>query len=116
MYKIIKKSGELVGYTEEPIYIRKHPNGCYVQTSQETAEGISYKSTPYSIGGLDGADEVLVVKQDADDIYMDIKTAQEQFALADNTAIELYEMQMAQEQINAAQDDALVEIYEMIGG
>lgn len=41
---------------------------------------------------------------------------EEQVAQADNTAIELYEMQMAQEQINAAQDDALVEIYEMIGG
>lgn len=45
-----------------------------------------------------------------------IAALEEQVAQADNTAIELYEMQMAQEQINAAQDDALVEIYEMIGG
>ncbi|MBR4929346.1 MAG: hypothetical protein IKZ00_00935 [Bacteroidaceae bacterium] len=40
----------------------------------------------------------------------------EQLAQADDAAIELYEMQMAQEAINAAQDDALIEIYEMIGG
>lgn len=41
---------------------------------------------------------------------------QEQLTQADDTAIELYEMQLAQEEINAAQDDALIEIYEMIGG
>lgn len=41
---------------------------------------------------------------------------EEQLAQADDTAIELYEMQMEQEAINAAQDDALIEIYEMIGG
>ena len=41
---------------------------------------------------------------------------EEQLVEADETAIYLFEMQMAQEQINAAQDDALIEIYEMIGG
>lgn len=39
-----------------------------------------------------------------------------QVAQADETAIELFEMQMAQEEINTAQDDALIELYEMIGG
>lgn len=34
---------------------------------------------------------------------------------ADETAISLYEAQEAQETINAQQDDALMEIYEMIG-
>ena len=38
-------------------------------------------------------------------------------AIADNgSAIELYEAMMAQEEINSAQDDALIELYEMIGG
>lgn len=37
-------------------------------------------------------------------------------ALTDETAIELYEAMMAQEEINTAQDDALIELYEMIGG
>ena len=34
---------------------------------------------------------------------------------ADETAISLYEEQEAQEAINAQQDEALMEIYEMIG-
>lgn len=34
---------------------------------------------------------------------------------ADETAISLYETQEAQESINAQQDEALMEIYEMIG-
>ena len=37
-------------------------------------------------------------------------------AITDETAIELYEAMMAQEEINTAQDDALIELYEMIGG
>lgn len=45
-----------------------------------------------------------------------ITALEEQIAQADETAIELFEMQLAQEEINAAQDDALIEIYEMIGG
>lgn len=39
-----------------------------------------------------------------------------QIAQADETAIELYEAQLAQEETNAAQDEALIELYEMIGG
>lgn len=35
---------------------------------------------------------------------------------ADDAAIELYEAHLAQQEINAAQDDALIELYEMIGG
>lgn len=43
-------------------------------------------------------------------------TIKEQLQQADDTAIELYEANLAQEEINAAQDDALIEIYELIGG
>jgi uncharacterized coiled-coil protein SlyX len=41
---------------------------------------------------------------------------EEQLAATDETAIELYEAMAAQEEINTAQDDALIELYEMIGG
>ena len=44
------------------------------------------------------------------------KSLAEQLATTDETAIELYEAMMAQEEINTAQDDALIELYEMIGG
>ena len=37
-------------------------------------------------------------------------------ALADETAIELFEAQMMQEEINAMHDDALIELYEMLEG
>lgn len=40
----------------------------------------------------------------------------EQLATTDETAIELYEATLEQETINAAQDDALIELFELIGG
>lgn len=44
------------------------------------------------------------------------RIAELEFALqtADETAIELFEMTMLQEEINNAQDDAIIEIYEML--
>ena len=44
-----------------------------------------------------------------------IANLEEQLAQSDETAITLYEAQEAQEAINAQQDEALMEIYEMIG-
>ena len=40
----------------------------------------------------------------------------EQLAMADETAIALYEANLAQEEVNVAQDEALIELYELIGG
>ena len=44
-----------------------------------------------------------------------ITILEEQLVQADETSIALYEAQEAQETINAQQDEALMEIYEMIG-
>ena len=44
-----------------------------------------------------------------------VSILEEQLAQSDETAIALYEAQEAQETINAQQDEALMEIYEMIG-
>lgn len=44
-----------------------------------------------------------------------IAVLEEQLAQSDETAIALYEAHEAQEVINAQQDEALMEIYEMIG-
>lgn len=44
-----------------------------------------------------------------------VSELEEQIIQADETAIALYEAQEAQEAINAQQDEALMEIYEMIG-
>ena len=44
-----------------------------------------------------------------------VSDLEEQLVQADETSIALYEAQEAQEVINAQQDEALMEIYEMIG-
>ena len=44
-----------------------------------------------------------------------VSDLEEQLVQADETAIALYEAQETQETINAQQDEALMEIYEMIG-
>lgn len=44
-----------------------------------------------------------------------VSELEEQIIQADETAIALYEAQEEQEAINAQQDEALMEIYEMIG-
>lgn len=45
-----------------------------------------------------------------------ITALEESLAQTDEIAIELYEAQAAQEEINIAQDEALIELYELIGG
>ena len=45
-----------------------------------------------------------------------IAALEEQAAQTDELAIELYEANLEQQEINTAQDDALIEIYELIGG
>lgn len=40
----------------------------------------------------------------------------EALAMADETAIELYEANMSQDEINTAQDEALIELYELMEG
>lgn len=108
MYKIINtNSGELVGYTENPIWIRKHNNGCYVQTERKNADGIAFNSTPYSIGGLDGLDIVVVVETDAGDIFVDNATITAADAVLEDAMCEMDTM--TAERI-AAVEDALCEI------
>ena len=46
MYKIITNTGETY-LTEKPNFIRKHENGCFILTDEETAEGVAYSGTPY---------------------------------------------------------------------
>lgn len=45
-----------------------------------------------------------------------VSALEEQLAQADETAIYLFEMQAEQDEINAAQDEALIALFEMIGG
>ena len=45
-----------------------------------------------------------------------VSTLEEQRIQAVDTAIELYEANLALQEVNAMQDDAIIELYELIGG
>lgn len=63
MHKITFSSGS-TALTDTVNYIRLHKNGCYVLCEKHEAQGIAYKSTPYSIGGIDGLELVTVEEVD----------------------------------------------------
>lgn len=112
MYRITTPTGE-THLTEKITYVRQHSSGVFLITDQCHAEGIGYHGNFYlfsdgaQVHEVDTGDEFKAVWEDAD-------TMKEQLQQADDTAIELYEAHMAQEEINAAQDDALIEIYERL--
>lgn len=54
----------------------------------------------------------LAEKRTPDQIEEDVKALEAEMALADETAIELYEATLLQDEVNAAQDEALIELYE----
>ena len=109
MYKIIK-DGAVLALTESPNYIRLHPDGFYILCDQSEAQGVAYHGTPYLF-----ADGAICCEVDGGAYFFsnqeDMKSQLQQ---ADDTAIELYEAHMAQEEINTAQDDALIELYERL--
>lgn len=112
MYRITTPTGE-THLTEKITYVRKHSSGVYLITDQKRAEGVGYQGNLYlfadgaQVHEVDAGDEFKAVREDAD-------TMKAQLQQADDTAIELYEAHMAQEEINVAQDDALIEIYERL--
>lgn len=55
-------------------------------------------------------------KEEADKTEGRVTATEEALAQTDEIAIQLYEAQAEQEAINAAQDEALIEIYEMMEG
>ena len=117
MYKIISDTGQVVGYANEVKYIKKHSNGCYVQCGFDEAEGIAFKSTPYSLdteGHLEGAEDTVSLQKEneTDEIFQhskDITETQaglmETFDLTAETADDMADVRTA-----------LEEIYEMIIG
>ena len=114
MYKIIKPDGVTVT-TEKPNFIRVHSNGCYILCPREKAEGIAYGGTPYLF-----KDGVIVYEDDGgktlDDLTAENMALNEHLAETDEVAIDLFEASLAQEEINAEQDEAIITIYEMMEG
>ena len=109
MYRITTPTGE-THLTEKVTYVRQHSSGVFLITDQKRAEGVGYQGNFYLF-----SDGVQVHEVDGGAYFFsnqeDMKSQLQQ---ADDTAIELYEAHMAQEEINTAQDDALIEIYERL--
>ena len=62
MFRIIK-DGVSIGLTEQPTYITKADNGCYVLCPEAQARGIAYQDTPYHVIGrppMEGAEDVML--------------------------------------------------------
>lgn len=123
MYRIVRDSdGVELGVTEHVMYIKISAAGSYIEAAQEDAIGVAYQSIAYNLFGhsdIPDAETVLVLSIDAGERIGKVETQAAdlaaQLATADETAIELYEAQSMQEEINLAQDEALIEIYEMLG-
>ena len=124
MYRIIRSSdGESIGMTETPNYIKQAENGCYVLCPEPEASGIAFEGERYHLYGRDeipDAESVMLVPVDAGvelgGTNANVETLKADLATTDDTAIELYEKQLDQEEINAEQDEALIQLFEMIGG
>lgn len=57
MVKIVSvTTGDVIGVTETPRYIRTNDNGINVETSKETAEGVAYNSVAYNLSHVPDAD------------------------------------------------------------
>ena len=113
MYKIQTTAGESF-LTEKPNYVYVHRSGnAYVLCEPAKATGVMYKGTYYayadgvSVYEFDGADEIRTINAEA-------QATAEHLAETDEIAIDLFEASLAQEAINAEQDEAIIEIYEMM--
>lgn len=61
------ETGKEIGRADKLVYIRKHKkNGSYVGATEEQAEGIAFRGTPYALFGKDGVDGPAVVLMHAD--------------------------------------------------
>lgn len=124
MYRLVTTTGTILGVTEEVRYIKKHPtSGCYIDATEEDAIGVAYNSTPYNLFGhneIEDADTVIVAHVDGGNEIGGLKEKDaeqsDHLAEVDEIAIDLYEQNLALEAISAGQDEAIIEIYEMMGG
>ena len=96
-YYIYKRGDKIVGH----IQTNKNMPAPAVAVSEEEYKQLGFYKEPPAKAPSEG-DRITALE--------------EQLLATDETAVELYEMQLAQEEINMAQDDALTEIYELIGG
>lgn len=74
MFQVLTTEGTVLGYVDNPIYIKKSSNGSFIQCDEGEALGISFKSTPYHLvsaealeGSVEGVD-VTIIKVDGGEV------------------------------------------------
>lgn len=122
MYRIMKTDGTLLGTTEYLRYIKINPKTrVFVTATKDTAIGIAFKGNPYNIVGhneIEGASTVIISETDAgaqlDTLNLSDSESNVHLAEVDEVAIDLFEANLVFEEINAEQDEAIIDIYEMM--
>ena len=89
MYKIINQdTGETIGMTESPTYIRLSKSGCFVLCkADETPQGVAFDSTPYNLfGKLQMSPDLPTVIVTEVDGGQELQAMQQQVQTAQTTA------------------------------
>lgn len=123
MFKVIKTTGEELGFADALRCIKYSADGTLIEATKDDAIGVAYKGTAYNLPGhneIPDADTVLTVEVDGGEEVATLKERLEnqsaELLQADETAIALYESIAQQNDVIAQQDEALLELYERIGG
>lgn len=113
MFRIINTAtGDTVGYTEKPRFIKLSSAGVLIQTDEENAFGIAYQSKPYNLHGREGLnveETVMLLEVDSGDILMQAEQAAQSVATLEDA---LCEQDSSMEERLAAIEDALCELDE----
>jgi len=78
VYKIIKSDGTELGVTDSVLFIKRSPEGTFIEADEAEAIGIAFKGEPYN---LHGHDEI----QNAKTVVL-VKTTLAQILLEQNAA------------------------------
>ena len=112
MYQITDTERGVIGYCDEPRYIKIKPSsGAFIQTTEAEAEGIAFLSTPYNLHNRppmkEGLRTVIVNEKDGGEILLgEIASVEEE------TGDALCELDAGLEDVK----DALCEIDEILEG
>ena len=113
MFHIINAStGNTVGYTEKPRFIKLSSAGVFIHTDEENALGIAYQSKPYNLQGREGLnveETVMLLEIDSGDILTQAEQAAQSVATLEDA---LCEQDSSLEERLAAIEDALCELDE----
>ena len=103
-------TGATIGYTEKPRFIKISSSGVFIQTDEENAQGIAYRSKPYNLRdreGLGVEDTVMLIVVDSGTI---LTQAEQTAAAVTNLEDALCEQDTSIEERLATIEDALCEL------